>query len=135
MGFLGYYCRFIKDFAGLSEPLVALTRNGVAFAWTNRQHIAFDALKTCLLNAPILGLFAVGVFSISSRAIGRSSLHTLARVFAFLSDGIVLHAGRCWRRWSCVCIFGRTYGQPSSPCIRTIADFGGFRNFGAVMEC
>ena len=25
-GFIGYYCRFIQNFAGLSEPLVALTR-------------------------------------------------------------------------------------------------------------
>ena len=55
MGFNGYYRRFIQDFAGLSEPLVALTRKGFAFAWTDRQQIAFDALKTCLLNSPILG--------------------------------------------------------------------------------
>ena len=58
-----------------------------------------------------------GVFSISSRTIGRSSLHTESSPFL---DGIVLHAWRCWRRWSCVPIFGRTYGEPSSPCVRTI---------------
>ena len=28
VGFIGYYCRFIQDFADLSEPLVALTRKG-----------------------------------------------------------------------------------------------------------
>ena len=28
-GFIGYYRRFIQNFAGLSEPLVALTRKGV----------------------------------------------------------------------------------------------------------
>ena len=55
VGFIGYYRRFIQDFAGLSEPLVALTRKGVAFVWTDRQQVAFDTLKTCLLNAPILG--------------------------------------------------------------------------------
>ena len=55
MGFIGYYCRFIQEFAGLSEPLVALTRKGIAFAWTDRQQVAFDTLKSCLLNAPILG--------------------------------------------------------------------------------
>ena len=32
VGFIGYYRRFIQDLAGLSEPLVALTRKGVAFA-------------------------------------------------------------------------------------------------------
>ena len=55
VGFIGYYRRFIQDFAGLSEPLVALTRKGVAFTWTDRQQVAFDALKSCLLNTPILG--------------------------------------------------------------------------------
>ena len=54
VGCIGYYRRFIQDFAGLSDPLVALTRKGVAFAWTDRHQVAFDTLKTCLLNAPIL---------------------------------------------------------------------------------
>ena len=55
VGLFGYYHRFIQDFAGLSEPLVALTQKGVTFAWTDEQQIAFDALKAWLLNAPILG--------------------------------------------------------------------------------
>ena len=32
VGFVGYYRRFIPNFAGLSEPLVALTRKGTVFA-------------------------------------------------------------------------------------------------------
>ena len=92
VGFIGYYRPFIQDFAGLSKPLVALTRKGVSFAWTDRQQIAFDALKTCLLNAPILGfltedgrfildtdasLFAVGGCSQSApkRSGGRHCVH------------------------------------------------------------
>ena len=51
---MGYYRRFIQDFAGLSEPLVALTRKGVTFSWTDEQQISFDTLKACLLNAPTL---------------------------------------------------------------------------------
>ena len=45
----------MKDFAELAEPLVALTRKGAPFIWTDEQQTAFDALKACLLSAPILG--------------------------------------------------------------------------------
>ena len=38
-----------------AEPLVALTRKGTVFAWTTERQAAFDALKSCLLRAPILG--------------------------------------------------------------------------------
>ena len=55
VGFLGYYRRFVIFFAELVEPLVALTRKGAPFVWTDEQQTAFDALKACLLSAPILG--------------------------------------------------------------------------------
>ena len=55
VGFVGYYRRFVKNFAELVEPLVALTRKGAPFIWTDEQQTAFDALKACLLSAPILG--------------------------------------------------------------------------------
>ena len=35
VGFVGYYRRFVKDFPGLAEPLVALTRKGAPFIWTD----------------------------------------------------------------------------------------------------
>ena len=55
IGFVGYYGRFIQKFAELSEPLVALTRKGTVFAWTSERQDAFEALKSCLLQALILG--------------------------------------------------------------------------------
>ena len=55
VGFVGYYRRFVKIFAELADPLVALTRKGVPFMWDDEQQKAFDALKACLLSAPILG--------------------------------------------------------------------------------
>ena len=45
----------MKDFAYLAEPLVALTRKGTPFVWTYHQQKAFEALKACLIRAPILG--------------------------------------------------------------------------------
>ena len=51
VGFVGYYRRFVKNFAELADPLVALTRS--CGAVNNKRH--FDALKACLLSAPILG--------------------------------------------------------------------------------
>ena len=54
VGFVGYYL-IVKNFAELAEPLVVLTRKGAPFIWTDEQQTAFDALKACLLSAPILG--------------------------------------------------------------------------------
>ena len=51
VGFVGYYRRFVKDFADLAE----LTRKGAPFVWTDRQKQAFEALRDCLISAPILG--------------------------------------------------------------------------------
>ena len=73
VGFVGYYRRFVKNFADLSEPLVALTRNGAPFVCTDRQQAAFEALKACLVCAPILG------FPTKS---GRFVLDTDASLFA-----------------------------------------------------
>ena len=53
--FVGYNHRFVEDFADLAEPLVALTRKGATFVWTDRHQTAFEALKACLVRAPILG--------------------------------------------------------------------------------
>ena len=55
VGFVGYYRRFVKNFAELADPLVSLTRKGVPFVCGSEQQRAFDALKACLLSAPILG--------------------------------------------------------------------------------
>ena len=55
VGFVGYYRRFIQNFAELSEPLMAITRKGAIFAWTLERQEAFVKLKSCLLQAPIFG--------------------------------------------------------------------------------
>ena len=54
LGLAGYYRRFIPNFAEYSSPLTELTKLGVPFKWTEKQQIAFEALKKCLCNPPIL---------------------------------------------------------------------------------
>ena len=73
IGFVGYYRRFVKDFADLAEPLVALTRKGAPIVSTNHQQQAFEALKACLVSAPILSLPTEN---------GRFVLYTDASLFA-----------------------------------------------------
>ena len=51
VGFVGYYRRFVNNFAEIADPLVALTRKGVPFVWADEQQ---TALKACL-SAPTLG--------------------------------------------------------------------------------
>ena len=107
----------MKNFAELADPLVALTRKGVPFMWGSEQQTAFDALKACLLSAPILGfptdedrfvldtdasLFAIGgvlsqvqngeevVIAYASRGIAASG---------FCNDVTAPLAEKCWQRW------------------------------------
>ena len=51
----GSHSRPSQNFAGLSKPLLALTRKGVILAWTPEHQVAFDTLKACLLHSSILG--------------------------------------------------------------------------------
>lgn len=54
IGMASYYRRFIKDFARIAKPLTQLTKKDVPFDWTNECTEAFQTLKNCLTNAPIL---------------------------------------------------------------------------------
>ena len=51
VGFLGH----IVGRTGLACDPEKLTRKGVPFVWGSEQQRAFDALRACLLSAPILG--------------------------------------------------------------------------------
>ena len=54
LGLVGHYCKFIKIFAEIAKPLTALTCYDVKFAWTSSHLKALDALKSALLEVPIL---------------------------------------------------------------------------------
>ena len=53
-GLVGYYHRFIRNFAWMAKPLTALIHHDAKFAWTSGHHKAFSTLKSTLLEAPIL---------------------------------------------------------------------------------
>ena len=57
LGLVGYYRRFIKDFAKWAEPLTKLSKTGIPFEWGHNQQQknaqSFAALKQELLQQPI----------------------------------------------------------------------------------
>ena len=54
LGLVGYYRKFIPNFAALATPLVHLTTKHTKFHWGVPEHNAFVTLKTLLCQAPIL---------------------------------------------------------------------------------
>ena len=54
LGLMGYYRKFIKDFAKITKPLTMLTRMDVKFEWKEIHHCAFMKLKDTIIQAPIL---------------------------------------------------------------------------------
>jgi hypothetical protein len=56
LGLTGYYRKFIKHYAIISQPLTHLLRKGVHFLWTGDTEVAFQTLKQALITAPVLAL-------------------------------------------------------------------------------
>uniref|UniRef100_A0ABD2WK28 RNA-directed DNA polymerase n=1 Tax=Trichogramma kaykai TaxID=54128 RepID=A0ABD2WK28_9HYME len=51
---VGWYSRFIKNEAEIKVPLAKLLRKDVVFVWGAEQEQAFETLKRCLSEAPVL---------------------------------------------------------------------------------
>ena len=54
LGLVGYYRKFIKNFAKIAKPLTLLTCQQAKFEWTPTHHNAFLTLKESVIQAPIL---------------------------------------------------------------------------------
>ena len=54
LGLVGYYQKFIKNFAKIAKLLTMLTRMDVKFKWKETHHCAFMKLKDAIIQAPIL---------------------------------------------------------------------------------
>ncbi|RCN42765.1 hypothetical protein ANCCAN_11248, partial [Ancylostoma caninum] len=55
LGMVGFFRKFIPNFANTAEPLTWLTRKDNKFKWTEAQEAAFIELRDALLQKPILG--------------------------------------------------------------------------------
>ena len=72
LGLASYYRKFIKSFSLIAEPLYELMRKGRQFSWAEAQQQAFEQLKSCLVQAPVLGTpQATGCFYLDADACDR----------------------------------------------------------------
>ena len=75
LGLASYYQHYICQFAGVAAPLNHLTNKGVPFIWDNNCQVAFEALKKCLTQSPILA------YPNFTPTACQFQLHTNARAF------------------------------------------------------
>ena len=54
LGMMGYYRKFVKDYAKIAQPLNNLLKKDTKFQWNEDCENAFNVLKTKLIEAPIL---------------------------------------------------------------------------------
>jgi hypothetical protein len=56
LGLAGYYRRFVPNFSSIAKPLTRLLEKGVLFVWSSDCEVSYQALKSKLVDAPILAL-------------------------------------------------------------------------------
>ena len=56
LGLIGYYRRFVNDFAKIASPMTNLLKKANKFEWTEKCDKAFQELRQRLTTAPILTL-------------------------------------------------------------------------------
>lgn len=57
LGLTSYFRKFIKGFSSIAKPISSLTKKDVAFVWNNEEQLAYEQLKTKLVQRPILALY------------------------------------------------------------------------------
>ena len=55
LGMIGYYCKFIRNFAVIAKPLYGLAKTDVLFQWSETCDKAFNKLKQKILSTDVLG--------------------------------------------------------------------------------
>ena len=54
LGLVGYYRRFIPDFAKISKPLTLILKDNVGFRWSTVEQEAFEILRDKICSEPLL---------------------------------------------------------------------------------
>lgn len=54
LGLVGYFRRFIRNFASRAAPVTMLLRKGLPWRWTDYQQAAFEDLRDALKDEPVL---------------------------------------------------------------------------------
>lgn len=57
LGLSGYFRRFVKNYARITQPLSDLTKRDTKFVWKNEQECAFATLKSILATKPVLRIY------------------------------------------------------------------------------
>lgn len=57
LGLCSYFRKFIENFSLIAKPLYDLTKKSVNFTFGSEEARAFDKLKECLVNSPILSIY------------------------------------------------------------------------------
>nr|GEV00618.1 putative mitochondrial protein [Tanacetum cinerariifolium] len=55
LGLIGYYRRFIKNYALINQPFTTLLRNN-GFHWSTEAEVTFNQLKKAMMTTPVLAL-------------------------------------------------------------------------------
>ena len=85
LGLIGYYRKFIPDFAEKAKPLTKLTRKNARFTWNSECENAFTNLKETLVCAPVLAFpQKQGIFILDTDA----SLWGIGGVLSQEQDGV-----------------------------------------------
>ncbi|GBO01669.1 Retrovirus-related Pol polyprotein from transposon 297, partial [Araneus ventricosus] len=56
LGLTGFYRKFIPNYSKKAIPLTNLTKETSKFTWSEKEQLAFDSLKNCLISEPCLSL-------------------------------------------------------------------------------
>ena len=54
LGFMGYYCYFIKDYSKIAWPLLQLTHLTTPWSWNQEEQMAFETLQNAMIDKPVL---------------------------------------------------------------------------------